>query len=273
MFKVYILIIYIFIFCPSFSQNMFVNPQFMVHYNFTFQSDSTDSNSKKTVHMVLMIEGQNSYFFDWNYIKQDSIYKSILDGTTSPDKLLGNLNKFPKPDLNFILKKKKNTSQIAYFERIGGGSYFFEEDNDFQWNITNERIRLGGYKVQKATCRFKGRNYKAWFSSDLPISDGPYKFKGLPGLILQVSDDDDYFNFTVLSMGKVLNESYELKQFRNARKIEKNDLIALKQLFIANPFAFPDGDNIIIDQINKEIILRNAEQNIKRPRNPMERNE
>ncbi len=258
---------------PAFTQKVMIQPQFMVHYNFTFQGDTTDSNSKKTVHMVLMIEGQNSYFLDWNYIKQDSINKSISDGTTSPDKLLGNLNKLPKPDLNFVLKKKNSTSQIAYYERIGGGAYFFEEDNDFQWKITNDRIRLGGYQVQKATCRFKGRNYTAWYSNDLPISDGPYKFKGLPGLILRISDDDDYFNFTVLSMGKAVKESYELRQFRNARKIEKNDFIELKQLFIANPFAFPVGENINIDQLNKERILRNAEQNTKRPRNPMERNE
>ena len=47
-----------------------------------------------------------------------------------------------------------------------------------------------GYKCQEAVGKFRGRNYKAYFLKDIPISNGPFKFDGLPGLILKVVSDD-----------------------------------------------------------------------------------
>lgn len=34
--------------------------------------------------------------------------------------------------------------------------------------------------TQKATCDFAGRKWIAWFTTEIPIQDGPYKFYGLP---------------------------------------------------------------------------------------------
>ncbi len=54
-----------------------------------------------------------------------------------------------------------------------------------------------GFKVQKATGAFAGRNYIAWFAPELPFSDGPYKFSGLPGLILEISDLQNQYHFSL----------------------------------------------------------------------------
>ncbi len=56
------------------------------------------------------------------------------------------------------------------------------------WVIEKEFKIIQGYKCQKATAQFRGRNYKAWYTTELPIVDGPWKFKNLPGLILQIED-------------------------------------------------------------------------------------
>ncbi|MBQ9362009.1 MAG: GLPGLI family protein, partial [Bacteroidaceae bacterium] len=45
-----------------------------------------------------------------------------------------------------------------------------------------------GHRCQKATCRFRGRDFVAWFAADVPIKGGPWKFGGLPGCILKVYD-------------------------------------------------------------------------------------
>ena len=49
--------------------------------------------------------------------------------------------------------------------------------------------QIGKYKTQKATAEFGGRSWIAWFSQELPFQDGPYKFYGLPGLIVHVEDN------------------------------------------------------------------------------------
>jgi len=75
----------------------------------------------------------------------------------------------------------------------------FMEKNNFlytepipvqNWIVSDDTLTVAGYLCQKATCRFRGRDYIAWFSNDIPISNGPWKFGGLPGLILKVYDKD-----------------------------------------------------------------------------------
>jgi len=49
---------------------------------------------------------------------------------------------------------------------------------------------ISDYNVTKAKVEFRGRKYEAWFSEEIPINAGPWKFFGLPGLILEVGSAD-----------------------------------------------------------------------------------
>ena len=71
---------------------------------------------------------------------------------------------------------------------------------NFKWQILSESKEILGYKCQKAQGEFRGRKYIAWFAPSIPISDGPWKFCGLPGLILAVEDMDKYFVFTCIDI-------------------------------------------------------------------------
>ena len=73
---------------------------------------------------------------------------------------------------------------------------------DFNWQLCNEHKNILSYNCQKATCTFRGRNYTAWFTSEIPIQNGPYKFGGLPGLILQISDDKNHYVFDCIGIQK-----------------------------------------------------------------------
>lgn len=62
----------------------------------------------------------------------------------------------------------------------------------------------GQFNLQKATARYGGRNWIAWFTEEIPISEGPYKFNGLPGLIFEIYDDKENYKFT-------LQQIYQIK--------------------------------------------------------------
>ena len=64
-------------------------------------------------------------------------------------------------------------------------SYYTEPIPSQNWQVGSETKTIADYQCQKATCSFRGRNYTAWFALDIPISQGPWKFGGLPGLILK----------------------------------------------------------------------------------------
>lgn len=78
------------------------------------------------------------------------------------------------------------------------------------WTINNDTLTVCGYLCQKATCRFRGRDYIAWFTMDIPINNGPWKFGGLPGLILKVYDVDQFYTFECI---KIENSKFQIKKY------------------------------------------------------------
>lgn len=84
------------------------------------------------------------------------------------------------------------------------------------WIITFDTQELLGYTCQKATCHFRGRNYVAWFASDIPVRQGPWKLGGLPGLILKAHDTDTLYTFEAVKIetGKHPIIRYEYKDYK-----------------------------------------------------------
>ena len=76
------------------------------------------------------------------------------------------------------------------------GNFVYEEELPvFNWQIRDEKQTILAYNCQKATMSFRGRDYIAWFATAIPIPNGPWKFGGLPGLILKVYDSKSNFIF------------------------------------------------------------------------------
>ncbi|QXP80674.1 MULTISPECIES: GLPGLI family protein [Winogradskyella] len=67
---------------------------------------------------------------------------------------------------------------------------FIVEENipQLKWEIHDEEKMLDKYLLKKATLYFRGRNYIAWYSEEYPLPYGPWKFSGLPGLIMEIYD-------------------------------------------------------------------------------------
>lgn len=100
-----------------------------------------------------------------------------------------------KNDSVFIREKMPNYYVIAK-----------EVTPTINWKISGEWKTILGYKCRKATANFRGRNYEAWFTTELPIVDGPWKFKTLPGLVLQIEDDARQVKLYAVNIEKQINE-------------------------------------------------------------------
>jgi len=75
-----------------------------------------------------------------------------------------------------------------------------EPSNPMKWEITGEKKTIDAFEAIKARTNFRGRSYTAWFTTDIPIDIGPWKFHGLPGLILEVYDDEKGVQFYMSSV-------------------------------------------------------------------------
>jgi GLPGLI family protein len=99
----------------------------------------------------------------------------------------------------------------------------YSEDIPVQdWEIGEDTLTIAGYLCQKATCTFRGRNFTAWFAMDIPIQNGPWKFGGLPGLILKVYDDDKLYEFECTKIEN-FKKKYPITLHANCKNYEKTN--------------------------------------------------
>jgi GLPGLI family protein len=90
----------------------------------------------------------------------------------------------------FVSKNYSNKSMVSN-QPIFSNMEIVEEKLPAQrWTIMDERKEIASFSCRKATTVFKGRNYTAWYSEEFSALGGPWKFDGLPGMILEVRSDD-----------------------------------------------------------------------------------
>lgn len=206
-----------------------------VIYEFTHINDTLQPDKPHKEEMVLYI-GQHATLYDtYSLERVNQQVKSQMED--------------PAFDGNLTIRGSRNTTKESYYIQPGerhikqlyslaGETYLIDEDYpSIDWRIADETKEVGGYIVQKATGRFKGRDYTAWFTTELPFQAGPWKLQGLPGLVLEASDHRGevffrYAGFETLKEGEVT-----LSLPENAITTHKKALDKLKEGYRKNPQA------------------------------------
>ncbi len=93
--------------------------------------------------------------------------------------------------------KDLKNKYVIYNKNYGIKSIIKDENYTINWEITENTKKVMGYQCQEAIGEFRGRKYKAYFSKDIPFQNGPHKFDGLPGLILEVKSLDNAVSIVV----------------------------------------------------------------------------
>ena len=124
-------------------------------------------------------------------------------------------------------------------------SYYTEPTPKQNWQISNETQTIVGYQCQKATCSFRGRNYTAWFAVDIPLSYGPWKFCGLPGLILKVHDDAKEYVFECVGIEQQKRPIILLDNYKTYRKTTRTELDKTLKRICENYYQITGMTNVI----------------------------
>lgn len=77
---------------------------------------------------------------------------------------------------------------------------------DMKWAFHREQRTLGDYLCNKATTDFRGRTYEAWYTGQIPVGHGPWKFAGLPGAIVELRSMDNLILFRLLRIESLGNQ-------------------------------------------------------------------
>lgn len=157
-------------------------------YEYKFISDSTNVDDVKTEMMFLDTTKDGSKYYSYTVFNSDSIMKVDLEKQLAATGSINVKSDMRKGNVRYSVTKTYPDYKINLHRRLGMDSYNISDDRKINWKISSEKEKIGEWNVQKAEADFAGRHWIAWFSTEIPIQDGPYKFRGLPGLIIKIED-------------------------------------------------------------------------------------
>lgn len=209
-----------------------------VIYEYKFRPDSTKTDSLKTEWMYLDINKNGSKYYSKKTFDNDSIInESIKKQMASGMKSISVSRQSFGGEVNGEVEKIYPEYKTYLIVNVGNDSYKVLEDRKPIWQISSAKKQLGTFSVQKATTDFAGRKWTAWFTTDVPVQDGPYKFSGLPGLIVEMSDQTGSHQMELKGIKKIpeiapeeLNTQGKDIPFTRKKPIEVNRKQYVKQL-------------------------------------------
>ena len=179
----------------------------------------------------------NSYHWDSSYIAVTSTRnKEVIERFMQNDRDRRNVNlrsdgRSRNNDFGkFRLYKDYKNKKITVTDYISIHGFIYEEELIPQkWTIQDDTMTIADYVCQKATCDYRGRSYEAWFTPDIPIVEGPWKFYGLPGLIMKLNDTEHHYEFELVEFRKIEEkiDAGELSQ-NKLTKIERKEYLRMK---------------------------------------------
>ena len=173
----------IFLFGLFFSFTVLLSQNFVFEYEEKFY----DGDRSVINNTFLIGNDKEIFYFNYNNDKLISLEEAFENYTT---------NKSPIK-IRFSLVEKKIYDYRYFPENFYIG---LEDLPHISWLIGKETKIILGYLCYNATTTFRGRKYMAWFAKEIPISYGPWKFNGLPGLILEIQDSENYFSYGIKSI-------------------------------------------------------------------------
>lgn len=233
--------------------------KYIATYTYKYARDAAHPEDKREGLTVLEIGDRYNRYCDYYKLKFDSVIDraartnaSMAEVTPPSLAALKNL----KFNENIVIDKQKNVETV---QRTAGTitQYQYKEDcPQLKWEMLDGDTIIAGYHCSKAKTSLFGRDYVAWYAPEINMPYGPYKFNGLPGLVLAVTDTADNFEFTLDGLQKtdryvpiyLWNDKDIVKTSRNTvRKIYKN--------YCADPVGAltSDGSVTVSDEVKATV--------------------
>ena len=170
-----------------------------VHYVKTTVADTLKNRSYSDF-MTLRVGKTSAMFYPtkrmWadsllqtNYALYEKLHREMNPVGQSVYKPIGGIER------EFIFRNI-NDGETMVYRKIAGDAYSYTEQTEHpDWELKLETKEIMGFNCQLATCNYRGRNWSVWFSPDIPVNEGPWKLFGLPGLVLEASDEKNHYTY------------------------------------------------------------------------------
>lgn len=252
-------LILMFVIASSFlySQSDSIKSQYEVIYRLKMVRDTLVKDNLIEEDLSLLINGNTSLFKSNKKAVKDSVMMAIGEKAFANPvngKVILNMKGVPSvffPDEVFAQNGKQTV-----FKELLRNRFAIPLEDKILWKLDKETKKIGSYTCHKAYGKYKNRSYEAWYTLEIPINDGPYVFKGLPGLILEIYDTKAYNSFSMISIKKVEKPMILMKETINTTY---QAFVKVRQNFLNDPAgAVSARTGITLKPASIERINRNA---------------
>jgi len=184
------------------------------NYKILYEVKAKLGKDKKVVkeNFLLCVNEHRSVFISNNKIVSDSLFKKyykkiskansneIAMNANDPEMIV--IDRY-QPKIDFIVEKDFTKNKLRY-QNKGFMSIlqYTQKLPVLAWKLVDSTKIILNFKAQKATLYYKGRYYTAWYTTEIAVPEGPYKFWGLPGLILEIADSKNEYSFSIKGIEK-----------------------------------------------------------------------
>ena len=201
-------IFYLF-FCLLFIDIQAQNSDYVALYDLKFVRNNSTSDKEQ---FILLINSK----------KKESVFLSSTEYSeiVTPSSAMSLISSEFKEIVYFDTKK------FNIYEDVINGYLSYIDTDVLKWELMNKNKRIGNYNCKLASVNAYGRIWYAWYSIDIPLNYGPYKFNGLPGLIVELYDSENKAYFSLVQFKK---KSMDMNFF----SVKKYKLVAREKYYKA----------------------------------------
>ena len=234
----------------------------LYRYVYTFD---TLKNELRDDLLILQIGKEVSKCYSYYTFQSDSlrrtpdgakVWSELFRRAIEKDGIYGD---FPHVRMSTYVYKNYPTGKMTITDRISLQDYCYVDSLHTQtWTMGDSTREVLGYTCQQATADFRGRRWTAWFATDIPVSDGPWKLGGLPGLILEAYDEGQQHVFTAVGLERVKDELIIFNRpFRGNHRFEPTNrlkFLRMERRFLMDSNSFiqmETGIDLLGDEPNQ----------------------
>ncbi|MFW6369969.1 MAG: GLPGLI family protein [Bacteroidota bacterium] len=212
-----IVIAVFFLIKPVFSQEVLDKAHYKFQYEYSYHFDTLNKSDVRNDLIILQVGENISKSYSYHTFRSDSlratpdgdkVFRESFFKVTREQMARGERPNPPyRRRMKTMVYKNYPQGQMTVTDAIDANFYKYTDDLHAQtWQTMDSTKTILDYPCQMAVSDFRGRRWIAWFANDIPVSDGPWKFSGLPGLIMEVYDSEKHFHFTLVGIEQVENE-------------------------------------------------------------------
>jgi GLPGLI family protein len=220
-----------------------------VHYQFKHVYDVNNRDSPYTRGMVLHLGETNSKYTDGDAEAARKARQKEAEAAPPRKNIVvtGHLMANVSSINLDVIYQLPFENKLVRTAQVGLSSYIIETPAPvIKWKIEKETRKIDKYNCQKAVGVFAGRTYTAWFTTELPFKNGPWKLCGLPGLILEARDSKDEVAFMFKEISKSDSSERIATNLVRPIKVDEKTFERARKMFADDPTgALPGAESLL----------------------------